>query len=68
MDRRGFQLGQVVQLRKPHPCGSDLWEITRTGIDFGLRCKGCGHRVMISRKKFEKAVKAIKEDSPGNTP
>jgi hypothetical protein len=67
MDRKGFHLGQVVQLRKPHPCGSDLWEITRTGIDFGLRCKGCGHRVMIPRKKFEKAVKAIKDDFPGNT-
>ena len=64
MDRKGFRLGQVVQLRKAHPCGSDLWEITRTGIDFGLKCRGCGHRVMIPRPKFERAVKAIREEPP----
>jgi hypothetical protein len=59
MDPKGFRLGQRVQLRKPHPCGSAVWEITRTGIDFGLKCQGCGHRIMIPRPKFERAVKAI---------
>lgn len=54
-----YEVGDVVRLRKPHPCGSDRWEITRTGIDFGLKCLGCGHRVMIPRPKFEKSVKEI---------
>lgn len=52
-----YEIGDVVRLKKPHPCGSDLWEVYRTGIDFGLKCLGCGHRVMIPRPKFEKAVK-----------
>ncbi|MCL8207416.1 MAG: DUF951 domain-containing protein [Actinomycetia bacterium] len=59
MDRRRYALGMIVQLRKPHPCGTDRWEITRTGIDFGLKCLGCGHRIMIPRAKFERAVKAV---------
>ena len=54
-----YEIGDVVKMKKSHPCGSDRWEITRTGIDFGLKCLGCGHRVMIPRPKFEKAVKAI---------
>ncbi len=56
---RRYQLGDVVRLKKPHPCGDDRWEITRTGIDFGLKCLGCGRRVMIPRKKFEKRVKEV---------
>jgi hypothetical protein len=54
-----YEVGDVVKMKKTHPCGSDQWEITRTGIDFGLKCLGCGRRVMIARPKFEKAVKAI---------
>jgi len=54
-----FEVGEVVRLRKVHPCGSDRWEITRTGIDFGLRCQGCGRRVMVPRRKFERAVRAV---------
>ncbi len=54
-----FHVGDVVQLKKGHPCGSSDWEITRTGIDFGLRCTGCGRRVLIPRSKFEKQVKAV---------
>ena len=55
MDR--FGVGDVVRLKKQHPCGSDRWQITRTGIDFGLKCLGCGRRVMIPRPKFEKSVR-----------
>lgn len=63
-----YQIGDIVKMKKSHPCGSDLWEITRTGIDFGIKCQKCGHFVMMPRPKFEKAVKAIvsrKEDSAG---
>lgn len=54
-----YEVGDIVKMKKAHPCGSDQWEITRTGIDFGLKCLGCGRRVMVARPKFEKAVKSI---------
>ena len=44
-------------MKKPHPCGCNEWEVLRIGVDFVIRCTGCGHRVMIPRPKFEKAVK-----------
>lgn len=54
-----YHIGDVVQMKKPHPCGSNEWEVMRIGVDFVIRCCGCGHRVMIPRPKFEKAVKKI---------
>lgn len=71
MERVRYEIGDIVRMKKPHPCGSDRWEIYRTGIDFGMKCLGCGHRVMIPRTKFEKAVrqhfpKAQQQDN-GNT-
>lgn len=54
-----YALGDVVRLKKPHPCGSDCWEIVRTGMDFRLKCLGCGHLVLLPRPKFEKSVKAV---------
>jgi hypothetical protein len=54
--------GDVVRMRKPHPCGSDRWRIYRVGADIGLRCLGCGHRVMLPRRRFERAVKAVLRD------
>ncbi|MFO7266204.1 MAG: DUF951 domain-containing protein [Limnochordales bacterium] len=56
---RKFYLGDVVQMRKPHPCGSDRWEVLRTGMDFRIKCLGCARVVMLPRSKFEKQVKAI---------
>jgi hypothetical protein len=49
----------VVTLKKGHPCGTNEWEIIRTGADFKLKCKGCGRIVMVPRKTFEKSVKKI---------
>ncbi len=63
-ERVRFVLEQVVELKKPHPCGSRTWKILRTGIDFGLRCEGCGHRILVSRKDFERAVKRVVSDLP----
>lgn len=54
-----YEIGDIVKMKKSHPCGSDRWEITRTGIDFGLKCQGCGRYVLVPRPKFEKAVKEI---------
>lgn len=59
MERVKYEIGDIVKMKKTHPCGSDLWEITRTGMDFGIKCQGCGRWVMIPRIKFEKAVKTI---------
>lgn len=54
-----FRIGDVVKMKKPHPCGSSEWEITRIGMDFGMKCCGCGHYVLLPRPKFIKAVKAV---------
>ncbi len=54
-----FSVGDIVQTKKPHPCGSNEWEILRTGIDFRIKCRKCGHLVMLPRTKFEKSVKKL---------
>lgn len=51
------QVGDVVQTRKDHPCGSNQWQIYRIGADIGMRCLGCSRRVMLPRREFQKAVK-----------
>lgn len=56
-----FNVGDIVELRKPHPCGSKQWEIMRTGADFRIKCLGCSHQVMLPRTKFERSVKKIIE-------
>lgn len=63
-----YEVGDIVKMKKVHPCGSDRWEIMRTGIDFGLKCLGCGRRVMIPRPKFEKGVKAVVEKKSDHQP
>lgn len=54
-----YNIGDIVYMKKPHPCGSHEWEVLRVGLDFRIRCCTCGHMVMLSRVKFEKAVKKI---------
>lgn len=54
-----YCLGDIVEFRKKHPCGSAQWEVTRTGADFRVKCLGCTHQVMMPRTKFEKRVKKI---------
>ncbi len=49
--------GDVVSLRKPHPCGTNEWTVTRIGADIGLKCHGCGRRVMLTRGVFNRRVK-----------
>ncbi len=56
-------VGDVVQLKKPHPCGGFTWEILRTGIDFRIKCQKCGHTVMLSRIKLEKGIKKVLHSS-----
>lgn len=54
-----IHLGDLVQMRKAHPCGSDRWVITRTGADVKMRCEGCGRVVMLDRPEFEKRVRRV---------
>ena len=52
-----YNIGDIVMLKKGHPCGANEWEIIRVGADFKLKCRGCNRIVMIPRKAFEKSVK-----------
>ena len=54
-----LQLNDVVRMRKPHPCGSYEWTVTRLGADIGLECKSCGRRVMLTRRELARRAKTI---------
>ena len=57
-----FEVGDVVKLKKKHPCGSYEWGILRVGADFRLKCMGCGHQIMVPRKLVERNKKEIKKE------
>ena len=63
-----LDLGDVVRLRKPHPCGSYDWRVVRLGADIGLRCQTCGRRVLLPRRELEKRLKTIVERAAPQTP
>ena len=54
-----FRMGDVVRLRKPHPCGASEWEVTRLGADIGLRCRGCRRRVLLERRILERRMQTF---------
>jgi hypothetical protein len=54
-----FVLGDVIQMRKKHPCGSDQWEIMRTGMDIRMRCQGCSRVVLLPRRQVERGMKGF---------
>ena len=56
-----FEVGDVIRMKKPHPCGSSEWEILRVGADFRLKCQGYGHQVMVPRRLVEKNTKEIRK-------
>lgn len=58
--------GDILKLKKKHPCGSFEWEVLRIGADFRLKCIGCGRQVMLARKLVEKNVKKIKKPLANN--
>ncbi len=51
-----YNIGDIVRTKKVHPCGSKLWEITRVGVDFKLKCLGCGHVIRLERQKAIKMI------------
>ncbi len=58
-----IQVGDIITLKKQHPCGSREWEVLRIGADFRLKCLGCGHQIMIARRLAEKNVRGIKRNA-----
>ena len=54
-----YEVGDIVKLKKKHPCGSFDWEILRVGADFRLKCTGCGHQIMLPRRQVEKSTKQL---------
>lgn len=55
-----YEVGDIVKLKKKHPCGSQEWEILRVGADFRLKCMGCGHQIMVARKLVEKNTRGLR--------
>ncbi len=60
-----INVGDILTLKKKHPCGSERWKVTRIGADFKIVCQGCNHELMLPRSKVEKNIKKI--ESVGET-
>lgn len=62
-----LKIGQVLTLKKKHPCGSSQWEVVRVGADIGIKCLGCGRRVLVERPYLERRIKGISgPDTPAS--
>ena len=57
-----IRLNDILVMKKPHPCGEKQWKVLRVGMDFRLKCQGCGHEVMITRQKAEKNLREVFRD------
>nr|WP_090796390.1 DUF951 domain-containing protein [Pelagirhabdus alkalitolerans] len=60
---KSYQLNDIVEMKKPHPCGENRWKVIRLGMDIRIKCQGCGHSVMVPRKKFESKMKKVLESA-----
>lgn len=54
-----YDLGDIVEMKKPHACGVNRWEIVRMGMDIRIKCTGCGHLVLMPRRDFNKKMKKV---------
>lgn len=59
------RVGDQILVKKPHPCGANLFDVLRVGMDFKIRCTGCGREVMLPRAKIEKNIKKILREGEG---
>ena len=59
MERKHYELGDIVLMKKVHPCGSSEMEIIRLGMDIRMKCVGCGHSILLPRLKFEKSMRKV---------
>ena len=58
---KDYDLNDIVEMKKAHPCGTNHWKIIRMGMDIKIECTGCGHIVMLPRREFERKMKKILE-------
>ena len=56
-----FEIGDIIKLKKKHPCGSFEWDVLRVGADFRLKCVGCGHQIMSPRSQVEKRIRKVEK-------
>ncbi|MBI2936132.1 MAG: DUF951 domain-containing protein [Chloroflexi bacterium] len=54
-----LRLGDLLKLKKPHPCGGSQWEVVRLGLDIGIVCQTCGRRTLMARSQLERRVKQV---------
>ena len=66
MENKEYTIGTKVIMKKPHPCGTNKWEITRLGADIKIKCINCGRTVLIPRIEFNKKLKKIVEEEEKN--
>ncbi|MFO8069209.1 MAG: DUF951 domain-containing protein [Alkalibacterium sp.] len=59
---KSYDLHDVVEMKKPHPCGTNRWEIIRMGADIRIKCTGCDHLVMMPRREFDRKLKKVLKD------
>ena len=57
------RVGDILQTKKPHPCGANQFDVLRVGMDFKIRCRGCGHEIMLPRAKIERNIKKVLRDT-----
>ena len=61
MQQIEYQVGDRLKMKKAHPCGGNIFELLRVGMDFKIRCEKCGHEVMVPRSKIVKNIKSVLE-------
>jgi hypothetical protein len=59
LEQKEFALNDIVEMKKPHPCGVNRWKIIRMGMDVRIKCEGCSHSVLIARREFSRKMKKI---------
>ena len=62
-----IRLGDILVMKKAHPCGEKKWKVLRVGADFRIRCLGCGHEVMVARFKTEKNIRQVLREETAET-
>lgn len=62
-----IKAGDILTMKKPHPCGEKRWQVMRAGADFRLKCLGCGHEVLLPRFKAEKNIRSIEHSENSST-
>jgi hypothetical protein len=65
LEGKTFDLHDIVEMKKPHPCGTNRWKIIRMGMDIRIKCEGCGHSVLLPRREFTRKMKKVLEKHEG---